>query len=290
MSDYTKTVDFAAKDALTTGDSAKVIKGTEHDTEFNNIATAIATKYDSNDLASAIQAEAETLNTVLITPLRLANWADQNGGIVGELIELADPGADRIFFWDDGEAADANVAFLTVGNGLEISTTTLGIADQSVSTTVPIKFTSGTLGWDSTSISEVSMSAVSQSAHGFLLDHAGALKVVPYDQAGIKVQTGQGTQTLAITDANTLMQATSAATITIPLNSSVAFDVGTVIILNIMHASAVITVTAAASVTLVSVNHPAGVAAASDTVNAGGSAALMKIATDTWILTGDISD
>jgi hypothetical protein len=47
MSNYTKTVNFAAKDALTTGDANKVVKGTEIDTEFNNIATAVATKYDS---------------------------------------------------------------------------------------------------------------------------------------------------------------------------------------------------------------------------------------------------
>jgi hypothetical protein len=48
MSNYTKTVNFAAKDALTTGDANKVVKGTEIDTEFNNIATAIATKIDSS--------------------------------------------------------------------------------------------------------------------------------------------------------------------------------------------------------------------------------------------------
>ena len=48
MSNYTKTVNFAAKDALTTGDANKVVKGTEIDTEFNNIATAVATKYDSS--------------------------------------------------------------------------------------------------------------------------------------------------------------------------------------------------------------------------------------------------
>jgi hypothetical protein len=48
MSNYTKTVNFAAKDALTTGDANKVVKGTEIDTEYNNIATAVATKYDSS--------------------------------------------------------------------------------------------------------------------------------------------------------------------------------------------------------------------------------------------------
>ena len=46
MTDYTKTVNFAAKDSLPSGDSGKIIRGTEFDTEFNNISTAIATKAD----------------------------------------------------------------------------------------------------------------------------------------------------------------------------------------------------------------------------------------------------
>lgn len=48
MSNYTKTVNFAAKDALTTGDANKIVKGTEIDTEYNNIATAVATKVDTS--------------------------------------------------------------------------------------------------------------------------------------------------------------------------------------------------------------------------------------------------
>jgi hypothetical protein len=44
MSDYTKSTNFASKDALSPGNANKVVKGTELDTEFNNIATAIATK------------------------------------------------------------------------------------------------------------------------------------------------------------------------------------------------------------------------------------------------------
>ena len=49
MSDYTKTVDFASKDALASGNPLKAAKGAEVDNEFDNIATAIATKYDIND-------------------------------------------------------------------------------------------------------------------------------------------------------------------------------------------------------------------------------------------------
>lgn len=47
MSNYTKSTNFAAKDALASGNAAKIVKGTEIDTEFNNIATAITTKADS---------------------------------------------------------------------------------------------------------------------------------------------------------------------------------------------------------------------------------------------------
>jgi hypothetical protein len=46
MTDYTKATNFASKDSLTSGNSLKIVKGTEIDTEFNNIATAIATKAD----------------------------------------------------------------------------------------------------------------------------------------------------------------------------------------------------------------------------------------------------
>jgi len=44
MSNYSKTTDFASKDALATGNANKIVKGTEIDDEFNAIQTAIATK------------------------------------------------------------------------------------------------------------------------------------------------------------------------------------------------------------------------------------------------------
>jgi hypothetical protein len=44
MTNYTKTTDFAAKDSLPSGNAAKIVKGSEIDTEFNNIATASATR------------------------------------------------------------------------------------------------------------------------------------------------------------------------------------------------------------------------------------------------------
>ncbi len=46
MSNYVKATDFASKDALTTGNPLKLIKGTEINDEFNAIQTAVATKAD----------------------------------------------------------------------------------------------------------------------------------------------------------------------------------------------------------------------------------------------------
>lgn len=44
MSNYTKLTNFAAKDALVSGNPAKVIKGIEVGAEFDAIQVAVATK------------------------------------------------------------------------------------------------------------------------------------------------------------------------------------------------------------------------------------------------------
>jgi len=46
VSNYTQSTNFATKDALTSGDPLKIVKGTEINTEFVNISVAIATKAD----------------------------------------------------------------------------------------------------------------------------------------------------------------------------------------------------------------------------------------------------
>ena len=44
MTDYVKSTNFASKDSLSSGNPSKIVKGTEIDTEFNNIAVAVETK------------------------------------------------------------------------------------------------------------------------------------------------------------------------------------------------------------------------------------------------------
>ena len=64
MSNYTQTTNFATKDALSSGNPLKVVKGTEINVEFANIATAVATKSDS---ASPTFTGTVTIPTLAVT-------------------------------------------------------------------------------------------------------------------------------------------------------------------------------------------------------------------------------
>jgi len=75
MSNYTPTTDFASKDALPSGDPAKIIRGVDFSTEFDNVATAVASKANT---------ESPTFTgTVTITNLNFAGTLSTgtiNGG------------------------------------------------------------------------------------------------------------------------------------------------------------------------------------------------------------------
>ena len=63
MSSYTKSTNFASKDALLTGNPLKVIKGTEIDDEYNAIQTAVNSKADTNSPALTGTPTAPTATT-----------------------------------------------------------------------------------------------------------------------------------------------------------------------------------------------------------------------------------
>ena len=67
MSNYSKTTDFAAKDALTTGNANKIVKGTEIDDEFDAIQTAVNSKADTNNSALTGTPTAPTANAATNT-------------------------------------------------------------------------------------------------------------------------------------------------------------------------------------------------------------------------------
>lgn len=51
MTEYVKSTNFTSKDSLASGNPLKLVKGTEFDIEFNNIATAVTSKADLIDPA-----------------------------------------------------------------------------------------------------------------------------------------------------------------------------------------------------------------------------------------------
>lgn len=60
MSNYTKATDFAVKDSLSTGNPSKIVKGTEIDTEFSAISSAVNSKADTAN--SALTGTATAVN------------------------------------------------------------------------------------------------------------------------------------------------------------------------------------------------------------------------------------
>ena len=322
MANYVKATDFTAKDALSSGDSAKLIKGSLFDTEFDEIAARSAEKYDSDDLASQAEAQAESSNIVLMTPLRVANWADNNLGLVGDLQALSsDPSADRIIFFDD---TDNTVKFLTPGDGIEINGTnlqlpsglagnglalasgvlsvnvgegiklesdTVRLVDVAAGSAQPVVVANGTFTYDLSSITTISGTGINQAVDAFLISDNGVLKVLPIDEMGIGVQTRSTAQTFTITDGNTMQVLTGSTNRvwTLPPNSSVAYEIGTIIICQ-NSGTGNLSITAAANVIMDSIFHTAGSAAQTDVVEDGGTAVLIKTASDTWALSGDIRD
>lgn len=89
MSNYTKSTNFATKDALTSGDPNKVVKGTEIDNEFNAIAGAIASKADTASPALTGTPTAPTAlagtNTTQIATTAFATAAIQGAFPVGSI-------------------------------------------------------------------------------------------------------------------------------------------------------------------------------------------------------------
>lgn len=124
MSDYTQINDYSAKDALSTGNPLKIIKGSDIDGELLAIASAIASKFDTTDVASAAEAQAGILNTVVITPGRLTSWAQNGAGVLEDIQTLLDPGADRLLFFDFSAGSGA---FLELSAQFQITDTTLSL-------------------------------------------------------------------------------------------------------------------------------------------------------------------
>lgn len=314
---YTQVNDYSAKDALSSGNAEKIILGSDIDDELSGISTALNLKLDAGSVASQLEAEGGTDTESIMTPQGVQYWGDANGGMVGDIRALADPGADRVLYWDDSAGA---AALLTIGDGIEISDTTMqlpatlagdgltltsgvlavvggsgitanandvALTDAAATTTNPVDVSSGTISLDLTALTTIEGNALA-AGDLFLVDDGGTPKGVKKEELGMAVQGSQTSQNLAAADMNTIMQFTGTATLTIPPNATTDLPVGVPVVLQMKHATQELTVTAGAGVTLVSIFHPGGATAASDVVRAGGTALLYQLADNEWALSGDI--
>lgn len=82
MSNYSKTTNFGAKDTLPSGDSNKIIRGSEFDAEFNALVTAVASKSDtaSPTFTGTVTIPALTITGNVVVDLGSADTVTIDGG------------------------------------------------------------------------------------------------------------------------------------------------------------------------------------------------------------------
>lgn len=175
------------------------------------------------------------------------------------------------------------------------STTTILRIQRSGATPGTIDFENGTLQNAGSNVLTVSGVAAAPAINvsglaatdGIYVDDAGTAKRMSFQDMGLRFVSNNANQTFALSDANTAQAVgATARTYTVPPNSSVAFNIGTIIGL-VSTGAGTITVDPGAGVTLNSVIAQASTG--NRTVLAGGMALLYKVGTNVWNLTGDIS-
>lgn len=117
MSNYSKLTNFTAKDSLPTGDSNKIIKGTEIDAEFVAISAAITSKANSvspvlTGTPLAPTASAGTNNT------QIATTAFVNAMVNTSAFTIEEVGTDLLFKYNGTAVAklSSTGAFSAVDN------------------------------------------------------------------------------------------------------------------------------------------------------------------------------
>jgi len=137
MANYTKTTDFAAKDTLPGGDTNKVVRGSEFETEFDAISTAIATKSDT---------ESPTFTGTVTIPTADINGGNIDGTTVGGSTAAAGSfttlSASSTFTLG-GVAITSTAAELNILDGVTSTAAELNILDGVTATTAELNTLDG---------------------------------------------------------------------------------------------------------------------------------------------------
>ena len=124
MSNYTKTTNFAAKDSLPSGNAAKIVKGAEIDTEFNNIATASATKANANNAALTGTTVFETLSDGTIG---VTGWVDEDNMSSNSAVLIPTQQSVKAYVDSQVTAQDLDVTDGSASIDIDLDSESLGI-------------------------------------------------------------------------------------------------------------------------------------------------------------------
>jgi len=147
MSNYSKTVDFGAKDALATGDPSKVVSGTEIDDEFDNISTAVATK--ANKKLPATTGNIATLDASGDLGDSGVKFSGAGGTVTADISEL-----------NTLDGVTATTAEINLLDGVTATTAEINIVDGITATTAEINILDSDVGGSLPTNVEVSVSSI----------------------------------------------------------------------------------------------------------------------------------
>jgi hypothetical protein len=90
MTAYTKSTNFATKDTLTSGDPLKIVRGTEINTEFDNIATAVNSKANTDTPTFT--------GTVTIPTASVSSTTDSSSTSTGSIVTAGGVGVAKAVY------------------------------------------------------------------------------------------------------------------------------------------------------------------------------------------------